>query len=118
MLLIENVNQNHVMTLTVRDKLSKEDYEAALPELKEALENEGELRFFIRLEDFSGFTAGAFWEDLKLDFKHGNEYGKTAIVGDSKWEQWGTEIAGLFFDADMRYFDESESVQAWRWVNN
>ena len=55
---------------------------------------------------------------LAFDAKHKNDLGKTAIVGDSKWEEWATDIASLFFDADMKFFEESESVQAWRWVNN
>jgi hypothetical protein len=54
---------------------------------------------------------------VKFDYKHSSRYGKTAIVGHKKWQEWGTKISKLFLDTEMRFFYEDQSDEAWRWVN-
>jgi hypothetical protein len=118
MLRIDHPNENKVVTVTVSKQLTKEDYQRLLPELEEMLKQYGALRFYIELKEFSGFEMGALWEDIKFDYKHKNQYGKTAIVGDKHWEEWGTKISKLFFDAEMKFFYEDQSDEAWSWVND
>lgn len=115
---MDNSNENKVVTVHAGGTLTKDDYLRLLPDLEEALEKHGTLRFFITLENFTGFEPGALWEDIKFDYKHKNQYGKTAIVGDSKWEEWGTKISGLFFDSEMRFFYKGQNDEAWEWVNS
>lgn len=118
MINIDKPNENNVLTATASGKLTKEDYTRLLPELENLLKEYGTLRFYIRLENFSGFEMGALWEDIKFDIKHQQLYGKTAIVGDSKWEEWITKFFSLFFDAEMKFFYEDQVEEAWKWVNN
>jgi hypothetical protein len=66
--------------------ITKEDYERLLPELEKLLDNHSRLRFFIKLENLSGFDTEALWKEIKFDYKHKNQYGRTATVGDKKWE--------------------------------
>lgn len=107
-----------MLAITARGKLTKEDYAGLLPQLEHMLETHGPLRFYIKLEDFSGFEMGALWEDIKFDYKHKNMYGKTAIVGEKKWEEWGTKISSLFFDSEMKFFSKDQEDEAWKWVND
>jgi len=118
MLRIDNLNENQVLTIRASDRLTKEDYNRLLPELEQMLEKHSPLRFYIKLEDLSGFEIEALVEDLKFDYKHKNQYGKTAIVGDKKWEEWGTKISKIFFDSEMKFFYKDQSDEAWSWVNN
>ena len=118
MLRIDNPNENKVLTVLASGTLTKEDYLRLLPGLEKMLEKHGTLRFFIKLEDFSGFKLGALWEDIKFDYKHKNQYGKTAILGDKKWEEWGTKISKIFFDSEMKFFYKDQSNEAWNWVNS
>jgi len=117
MLRIDDLNENRVLTVTVSERLTKEDYERLLPELEELLQKHGHLKFFIKIESLSGFEMEALWKDIKFDFKHKNQYGKTAIVGDKKWEEWGTKISKIFFDSEMKFFYKDQSDEAWNWVN-
>lgn len=117
MLKMEGVNENRVLTLAANGKLTAEDYRRLLPDLEKKLEEYGALRFYIKLEDFDGFDMGALWEDLKFDRKHAHQYGKTAIVGDEKWEELGTRFSNLFMDAEMRFFYKDQQLEAWDWVN-
>jgi hypothetical protein len=117
MLRIDNLTENMVLTITASDRLTKEDYERLIPELEELLEKHDSLRFFIKLQGLTGFEMGALVEDLKFDFKYKNQYGKTAIVGDKKWEELTTKISKLFFDSEIKFFYEDQSDDVWNWVN-
>jgi uncharacterized protein YjbI with pentapeptide repeats len=50
--------------------ITKEDYERLLPELEKLLDNHSRLRFFIKLENLSGFDTEALWKEIKFDYKH------------------------------------------------
>ena len=117
MLRIGNLTENKVLTITASEVLTKKDYDRLLPELEKLLDNHGRLRFFIKLENLSGFDMEALWEDIKFDYKHKNQYGRTAIVGDKKWEEWGAKISKMFFDSEMKFFYQNQSDDAWNWVN-
>ncbi|MBE7558457.1 STAS/SEC14 domain-containing protein [bacterium] len=99
MLTIDEINQDRVVTMTACGKLTNEDYERVLPVLEEMFEAHGKTRFFIKLQDFAGFEAEAVWKDLRFDAGHMKDYGRIAVVGDRKWEEWGTRFSGLFWRA-------------------
>jgi len=118
MLRIDNLNENQVITITASGELTKKDYVCVLPELEEMLEKHDRLRFYIKLEDFSGFEMEALWEDIKFDYEYKNQYDKTAIVDDKKWEEWGTKFSSLFFDTEVKFFYKEQNPEAWKWVNS
>jgi len=118
MLTVENLNENKVLTITATGKLTKGDYTSMLPELVSLLKNHGLIRFYIKLEDFQGFEVEALWEDIKFDYEHQRQYGKTAIVGSKKWEELGTKFSSLFFGAEMKFFYKEQANDAWDWVNS
>lgn len=118
MLTIDDLNDNKVLEISAKGKLTKDDYEIMLPQLENLLDRYGKLRFLIKLEDFKGIEAEALWDEIEFDREHMDEYGKTAVVGDRTWEDWGTKISNLFFDTEVKYFDRSHEEQARSWVNN
>ena len=110
-------NENNVVTVTASGKLTKDEYERAIPECEALFEKHDRLRFFIRLEDFAGFELGALWEDIKFYRKHSNELGRTAIVGEKTWEEWATRFSSLFYSPEVRFFYKDDETEAWEWVN-
>jgi len=82
MIPIEHGKEHQFVTIRASGTLTSNDYDAALPELKHAMElAEGPLRVLIRLEDFSGWEIGAAWKDLKFDIRHGSDLGRIAVLG-------------------------------------
>ena len=118
MLTIDNLNENKVLTVSAKGKITKGDYDIILPQMEKLLEKHGKLRFLINLEDIESVEPEAAWEDLKFDRKHMDEYGKIAIVGEKNWEKWGTKISSLFFDPEMKFFYKDQKEMAKAWVNN
>jgi hypothetical protein len=118
MLELGALNENNVQTVTVSGTLTEDDYTSLLPELEKLLKEHGTIRFYIKLQDFNGFEMEALWEDIKFDSKHQSMFGRTAIIGQNKWEKWGTKFSSLFFDAEMKFFYEDQAEEAWKWVNS
>lgn len=116
MLKLGEVTDDDVVTITASGRLSREDYVQALPKLEAMLAEHGRLRFFIRLEDFSGFEPAAVWEDLKFDFRHRNQMGRTAVVGHTRWEELGTRISDPLVPSEVRFFPAEQSEEAWQWI--
>lgn len=115
---IGTLSDEKVLPVTASGKVTKEDYEKAIPELEKLLEEHGGLRFFVKLENVTGFELGALWEDLKFDRKHKNEFGKTAVVGDKTWEEWLTRVSGLFFSPEVKFFYADKEGEARDWVKS
>ncbi|MBU1192247.1 MAG: STAS/SEC14 domain-containing protein [Gammaproteobacteria bacterium] len=118
MLRLDNLNQNQVLTITAKGTLTQQDYEDVMPSLESILEQHSKLRFYIKLEDCSGIRPGALWEDLKFDMKHRSKFGRTAVVGDKKWEEWGTKLAQWIVKDEVKFFHADQRDEAWEWVNH
>lgn len=67
--------------------------------------------------DFSGWNVGGPWRDLNFDISHKDKFGRTAIVGTKKWEEWGTKLSNpLVPSAEMRFFAPEQRGEAESWV--
>lgn len=66
---------------------------------------------------FTGWTLGGLWRDLKFDAEHAKQFGRMAILGDRKWEKWGTEASDPFFPGEMHFFDKSQRGEAEAWLH-
>lgn len=118
MLNIDQPNENEVVKIEVSKKLTMEDYEKYLPEFDRLFEKYDALRFYIVLEDFFGFELEALLEEIKFDYRHKNQFGKSAIVGDKKWEEWLANFSGLLVESRMKFFEKEQKQEAWNWVNS
>ena len=116
MIVIEHDRETYLV-LRVSGKLSRADYDAAVPELENELKlHAAPPRLMMVLEDFRGWEdLDALWQELKFDFRHGSDFGRIAVLGDKAWEEWGTLLSKPFFGTEVRYFDlkERDAARAW-----
>jgi len=117
MIRLGDLNEKGVLTIIASGHLSREDLDAVTPRLAQLLDRHGRLRFYVELRDVSGFTMGALWQDLKFDFRHRHQYGRTAIVGHKTWQKVAATFAGPLYGAAVRWFEPEQRDEAWRWVN-
>lgn len=112
------LNEKKFIVLRASGRLTETDYEAAVPEIENALTLRGKpLRMMIRLEDFRGWHLGALWDELRFDARHRDDLGRIAVVGDAKWQEWGTKLSKPFFSNELRYFDWKEMDRAKAWLS-
>lgn len=107
------INESHIFAFKVTEKLEADDYKYFRPKLEKLLEKESPLSLLIKLEDFEGWTAKAAWEDMKIGFKHRNDFLRIAIVGSSTWEKLMAGFGDLFTDIEVQYFDDASNALEW-----
>ena len=117
MIVIEHGPDAKRIVVRASGTLTERDYAAAIPEIENALALAGgPLRVLLRLEDFHGWEVGALWRELEFDFGHRGDFGRVAVVGETRLEEWGTALAAPFAKAEMRYFPTDREADAEAWL--
>jgi hypothetical protein len=117
MIEVEHFADRGLLLLRLSDRLTEADYDRAVPEIENALDLAGgPLRVMVRLEDFHGWTAGAFRSELRFEFRHAADIDRVAVVGETEAEERAARIAAPFAPTEMRYFPRSEEGSAWEWL--
>ena len=107
-----------VLEVQVSGKLSHEDYVHFTPKFEEQIKVHGKIRVLFDMVDFHGWKAEALWDDVKLDLKHSSDIERLAIVGDKEWEKGMSSFCRPFTSAEIRYFDQSQKVEAREWIES
>ncbi|WP_066558670.1 STAS/SEC14 domain-containing protein [Croceicoccus bisphenolivorans] len=110
--------ENGLLWICAGGRLGDEAYERFVPQFEHIAEREaGTVPVVIELaRDFSGRDLGGLWRDLKFDIRHKDCFGRIAIIGDSKWEEWGTKLSSSLFRAEMKFFPPTQRSHAESWV--
>jgi hypothetical protein len=117
MIEVEHFADRRLLLVRLSDRLTEADYDRAVPEIENALDlAQGPLRIMVRLEDFHGWTPGAFWSELRFERRHAADIDRVALVGETEGEERAAHIAAPFAPATMRYFPRSEEAAAWDWL--
>ncbi len=108
------INESHLLAFKVTGKLEADDYKIFRPKLEKVFKEEGRpLSLLIKLEDFKGWTAQAAWEDLKIGFKHYDDFLRIAIIGETLWEKMISGFGDLFTEAEVQYFEDETLALNW-----
>jgi hypothetical protein len=114
---LTELNDAKVLEVTASGKLTDEDYQQRFfPEIERLTKQHRKIRLLFEMTQFHGWEPEAAWDDLKLNFKHGHDIERVAMVGEKKWQHWMTELAKPFVTAKVQYFDHTEAEQARAWV--
>ncbi|CAL65017.1 STAS/SEC14 domain-containing protein [Christiangramia forsetii] len=116
MLQFIDLKQDKLLATVIDGKLSEEEIELLHAKIHEILETNNKLRWYFEMNDFDGWSAKGFWEDLKMDSKHASDYEKIAMVGDSEWQDWMTQLMKPFTNADIKFFEIEEKERAKKWI--
>ncbi len=114
---VEETPVGKIVTLTIKEKLRKKDYEEFVPQLESLMQDGSKIRLMVELDDFQGWTMGALWEDTKFATRHFNDIERLAVVGEARWEKGVTLFLKPFTKAQVRYFDIDNIGQARRWIS-
>ncbi|UJH91911.1 STAS/SEC14 domain-containing protein [Antarcticibacterium sp. 1MA-6-2] len=113
--ILEQTGGNIVATKATGN-LTKADYDMLLPLLNNIVGKNQKIRWYFEMEGFEGWKLKAFWEDLKFDVQHVNDFEKVAMVGDKKWEEWMTDIMKPFTSAEIKFFEINHGTEAQIWI--
>ncbi len=97
--------------------LTQADYDTLVPFLRARIRERGPLRLLVLMENWHGWdSAGALWEDAKMDARLKQHAERIAMVGDEDWERWMTKFAKPFVEGKVRYFALDQIDAAWKWL--
>jgi SpoIIAA-like len=71
---------------------------------------------FVVGERFTGFAAGALWDDTKYGFSHVKGWGRVALVTDIDWMRHLTHAFSWLSPSGMKVFPVAELDAAKAWV--
>ena len=120
MLAIMQESHDNILGVQGTGKVTEHDYQNVLiPRMEEILNNYDKARFLYYLDEgFTGWEAGAMWEDAKFGLRHKNDFDKIAVVGGPKWAAWGTKLVSHFVPGQVKIFALDELQAAWEWLES
>ncbi|MGA8008457.1 MAG: STAS/SEC14 domain-containing protein [Thiomonas sp.] len=109
---------DNVVGFTAKGTITAKDYESIImPAVEKLFSRHDKGRFLYVLGDeFSGFEAGAMWDDTKLGLKHLTGWEKIAVVSDVEWVLASVRLFGLAIPGHVRIFHQRDQAEATHWI--
>lgn len=118
MLQILGQTEGKVIATKAIGKLTKSDYEILIPILTNRLQDYKKIRWYFEMENFTGWELKAFWQDVKFDAQHADDFEKIAMVGEKKWQEWMADLMKPFTEAEVKFFDLKDRNVALEWIKD
>jgi hypothetical protein len=101
-------------------EITAEDYENVLLPAFEAAQEAaggGKIRMLYLLgEQFTGYSAGAMWQDTKLGVANFRAWERVAVVSDTEWVTRLMHTFGWMIPAEFKLFPVSQLDEARAWL--
>jgi hypothetical protein len=98
-------------------EVHSDDYRDVLRPAIDRAVGRGEVRLvYVLGEEFSGYSAGASWEDAKLGFDHHAAWVRTAVVSDVDWVRHLVAVLGWMVPGEIRPFALADRAGAIAWA--
>lgn len=112
---LDRVNNDIFLTIKAIGKLTHDDYQTLTPMLNAAANevDNPQIRVLFDATEFDGWELHAAWDDFRLGLKHGSEFGKIAIYGSHRWQEWAAKVGSWFISGDIKSFADYDSAMAW-----
>src|SRR3974377_1220621 len=118
MIMIETIDTGSakVVGCKLHGTLHDEDYRRFVPQVEQILTVQGKVRLFVQFEDFHGWDFHAAWDEFKFGASHYFDFGRIAIGAPRRGEKGVALLRKPFTRAKVRYFDQSQVLDAWNWL--
>ncbi len=110
------IREGNIIYSEVSGELKKGDIKKMHPLIHEIIEKDEKIRWYFEMVNFEGWDMEGFYEDLKMDASHANDYEKIAMVGDKKWENQLSKAMKPFTTAEVKFFVLDQKDMAWEWI--
>ena len=109
---------DHIVGVSASGQVNAADYETILiPAIDAALKKHDRIRMLYQLgPQFTGFTSGAMWDDLKIGIANFREWEKIAVVTDHKWMAGATRMFAFAIPCPVKVFSNNELREAEAWI--
>jgi hypothetical protein len=110
---------DYVAGFEASGEVTKADYDnVVIPVVNAITKRTGELYYlFVIKTDLNHFTAGAWWDDMKIGLEHITHWKKMAIVSDSRGIEKFTDFFSFVVPGEAKGFQLEELEKAKEWVS-
>lgn len=115
--LLPNLPANTV-GISASGQVNAVDYETVLiPAVESVLKEHDKVRLLYQLgSDFTGFTPGAMWDDMKLGIAHLRAWERVAVVTDVSWVANAAKMFRFAMPCPVRVFSIKDRADAQAWI--
>jgi hypothetical protein len=99
-------------------KLSEEENQQVLDELRDAIARHGKVRLFVRLPEMARPELASLDDRLRFWKDHRRDLEKYAVVADSRALGVLVKLGALLTRIDVRHFEPEEEAEAWAWLRS
>jgi len=98
--------------------VTAKDYETVLvPAIEARLSAFGRIRVLYQLgPEFTGFSAGALWDDMKVGAAHLRDWERIAVVTDAEWVAGAVRLFRFAVPCPVRLYANAEFNEARSWI--
>lgn len=109
---------DRILGYVASGEVTARDYETVLiPAIDAMIKQQGTVRLLYQIGPaFSGFTAGAMWDDAKLGMAHLKAWEKIAVVTDIDWIAGAVRLFGFAMPGGVKVFSNGEYDDAVKWL--
>ena len=107
-----------VVGVEATGEVTAQDYDTVLvPAVARGLEGREKIRFLYQIDrGFTGFTAGAMWEDVKVGLHQRKDFEKCAVVADAKWILDSVNLFRVLLPCPVKAFRNDQLAKAKAWL--
>ncbi|TYP94953.1 SpoIIAA-like [Fodinibius salinus] len=117
MIEVNDHTDDDILAIKASGKLSKEDLDHLEPALNKFTTASDDPHLIMILEDFEGWQdTAALWKDLQLDVEYIGYFDRIAVVGEKKWQKWGTKLVDPITKEEMQFFSIDQAGNAREWL--
>ena len=108
----------NVLGISAEGKITADDYEKIIiPALEGKLKSNKTFRLLYYIgPDFTGIEWGAFFDDVKVAFKHVSALDRIAIVSDNVMINSFAKFFRHLISVESRVFNDNELEEAKKWI--
>lgn len=109
---------DYIVGISASGQVNATDYETIfIPAIDAALKKHDRIRVLYELgPQFTGFTSGAMWDDMKIGVAHLRAWEKIAVVTDHNWIANATRMFAFVMPCPVKVFSNSELAEAEAWI--
>lgn len=107
---------DNVLAVRISKELTIADFDQYRNLLRDLMQRYEEVHLYYEMVDVAWVQPVAAIENGLFDMIHGLDYGRVAMVGEKKWQEWAAKLISPVKKRGVRYFDLAEKGQAMAWV--
>lgn len=109
---------DHIVGISASGQVNAADYETILiPAIDVALKKHDRIRLLYQLgPEFTEFTLGAMWDDMKIGIAHLRSWERIAVVTDLDWVASATRMFAFAIPCPVKVFSSNELADAEAWI--